>query len=74
MQQTVLASINFEKKIMMSEKIDVLYCLSCGNSIESCFCSCPYCGAESCGCHLEFFESNKNFLTTVYSNSVKKTI
>lgn len=40
--------------------MNTLKCIECKYSIESCFCSCPYCGEipENCSCKLESSREN----------------
>ena len=45
------------------EKQIPLFCVKCRDSIECCFCSCPYCGEniENCNCNLESSNKSKKF-------------
>jgi len=40
---------------MMITENEIIICIECKDSIEYCFCSCPYCGeiTKNCHCNLD---------------------
>ena len=55
---------------MMNAENEVIFCIECKDSIECCFCSCPFCGeiTKNCHCNLEKSRSiNKILSASQYS-------
>jgi len=50
----------------------IVYCVECKDSIEYCFCSCPYCGeiTENCHCNLKSSRDSNRILPTTNNSKL----
>ena len=45
---------------MMNTENENIFCIECKCSIESCFCSCPYCGEQKDNCCCNITETKED--------------